>query len=141
MLNNYKEVDFFFIFLLILLPVRGSVHTQSPLSCSTLCSPIDCRPADSSVHGILHAIILEWFAMPSPGNLPNPGIEPISLTSPALAGGFFFLNHQYHLGSPINRRHLVNWIIPDWSFYMQILKPQESIIVQFCDFSRLLRYN
>ena len=26
---------------------------------------------------------------PSPGNLPNPGIEPASLTSPALAGRFF----------------------------------------------------
>ena len=26
---------------------------------------------------------------PSPGNLPNPGIEPASLMSPALAGGFF----------------------------------------------------
>ena len=25
----------------------------------------------------------------SPRDLPNPGIEPISLTSPALAGGFF----------------------------------------------------
>ena len=24
-----------------------------------------------------------------PGNLPNPGIEPKSLMSPALAGGFF----------------------------------------------------
>ena len=26
---------------------------------------------------------------PPPGNLPNPEIEPMSLTSPALAGGFF----------------------------------------------------
>ena len=26
---------------------------------------------------------------PHPGNLPGPGIEPVSLTSPALAGGFF----------------------------------------------------
>ena len=26
---------------------------------------------------------------PSPGDLPNPGIEPVSLKSPALAGGFF----------------------------------------------------
>ena len=26
---------------------------------------------------------------PSPGDLPNPGIEPMSLVSPALAGGFF----------------------------------------------------
>ena len=29
---------------------------------------------------------LPW---PSPGDLPNPGIEPASLVSPALAGGFF----------------------------------------------------
>ena len=26
---------------------------------------------------------------PPPGDLPNPGCEPASLTSPALAGGFF----------------------------------------------------
>ena len=26
---------------------------------------------------------------PSPGDLPDPGIEPASLTSPALASGFF----------------------------------------------------
>ena len=26
---------------------------------------------------------------PSPGDLPNPGIEPETLTSPALAGSFF----------------------------------------------------
>ena len=27
--------------------------------------------------------------LPSPGHLPDPGTEPMSLTSPALAGGFF----------------------------------------------------
>ena len=26
---------------------------------------------------------------PTPGHLPDPGIEPESLVSPALAGGFF----------------------------------------------------
>ena len=26
---------------------------------------------------------------PPPGDLPYPGIEPMSFTSPALAGGFF----------------------------------------------------
>ena len=31
--------------------------------------------------GILEARILEWVAFPSPGGLPNPGIEP---GSPAL---------------------------------------------------------
>ena len=27
--------------------------------------------------------------LPRPGDLPDPGIKPESLTSPALAGGFF----------------------------------------------------
>ena len=44
---------------------------------------------DYTVHGILQARILEWVAVPSPGDLPNPGIQPKSLMSPALAGGFF----------------------------------------------------
>ena len=29
------------------------------------------------------------FPCPPPGDLPDPGIKPVSLTSPALAGGFF----------------------------------------------------
>ena len=33
--------------------------------CPTLWDPMDCRPPDSSVHGILQARILEWVAMPS----------------------------------------------------------------------------
>ena len=41
-------------------------------SCPTLC---DSPPA-SSVHGILQARILEWAAIPSPVDLPDPGIEP-----------------------------------------------------------------
>ena len=36
----------------------------------------------SSIHGILQARMLEWFAISfHPGHLPNPGIEP---GSPAL---------------------------------------------------------
>ena len=35
----------------------------------SLCSP---------VHGILQARILEWAAIPCPGDLPDPGIEPRS---------------------------------------------------------------
>ena len=43
-----------------------NVCAQSLQSCSTLCNPMDCSPPGSSVHGILHARILEWAAMPSP---------------------------------------------------------------------------
>ena len=41
---------------------------------------MDCKPPGSSVHGILQAGI-HGLAFPSPGELPDPGIEP---KSPAL---------------------------------------------------------
>ena len=37
------------------------VHAQS---CPTLCDPMECGPAGSSVHGILQARIQEWVAIP-----------------------------------------------------------------------------
>ena len=45
-------------------------------SCPTLCDPMDY-----AVHGILRARIPEWVLFPSPGDLPNPGMEA---RSPAL---------------------------------------------------------
>ena len=64
----------------------GYVHTQS---CPSLCNHMDCTLPGSSYHGIFQARILEWVAIPPPGHLPDPGIEPVSLKSPALAGKFF----------------------------------------------------
>ena len=55
--------------------------------CTTLCSPMNYSLPGSSVHGILQAILELPF--PTPGDLPDPGIETVSLTSPALAGRFF----------------------------------------------------
>ena len=49
--------------------------------CLTLNDPMDCSSLGSSVHGILQARILEWVAICSPGDLPDPGINP---GSPAL---------------------------------------------------------
>ena len=48
-----------------------------------------CSLPGSSVFRILQARIQEWVVISSPGYLPDPGIEPMFLTSPALAGGFF----------------------------------------------------
>ena len=60
-----------------------------------------------SIHGILQTIVLEWVAMPPPGDLPDSGIELVSLMSPALAGGFFATSatweaHQAHSRCSIN---------------------------------------
>ena len=54
--------------------------------CLTLWDPIDWSPPGSSIHGNSQARTLERLPFPSPGDLPDPGIEP---GSPALAGGFF----------------------------------------------------
>ena len=56
--------------------------------CLTFCDAMDCSPPGSSVHGVLQAKMLEQVAIAPPGDLPNPGIEPISFVSPALAGKF-----------------------------------------------------
>ena len=49
----------------------------------TFCSPMDYSPPCSSVPRQEH-----WSGLPCPppGDLPNPGIESMSLVSPALAG-------------------------------------------------------
>ena len=70
--------------------VSRLVHAKLLQSYPTLCGCMDCSLPDSSVHGILLARILEWVAMPSPPrDLPDQGIEHVSLTSPTLAGRFF----------------------------------------------------
>ena len=50
----------------------------------TLCDPLDCGLLGSSVHDILQARMLEWVAISFSGDLPHPGIEPVSLTFPTL---------------------------------------------------------
>ena len=55
----------------------------------------------SSVHRILQARILEWVAMPSSRDLPNSGIEPVSLMTPALAGRFFTTSTTWEICTKI----------------------------------------
>ena len=46
-------------------------------SCPTLCDPMDCSLPGSSVHGIFPGKSTGvGLPFPSPGDLPNPGIEP-----------------------------------------------------------------
>ena len=63
------------------------VCTQSSL---TVCDPMDCSPPDSSDQRDSPGknIGVGWHFLLQ-GSLPDPGIKPASLASPALAGGFF----------------------------------------------------
>ena len=71
-------------------PYRTSIHNlytqfqpseEVAQSCLTLCDPMDCSLSGSSVHGFSRQECWSGLPFPSPGDLPNPGIEP---GSPAL---------------------------------------------------------
>ena len=60
------------------MPDTHTHHAKSLQLCLTLRDPMDHNPPGSSVHGILKAGILEWVAIPPPGDLPNPRIGRMS---------------------------------------------------------------
>ena len=62
------------------------MKVKGPQSCPTLRDP-----TEYIAHGILQARIREWVPFPSPGDLPNLGIEP---GSPALQADSLQLNYQ-----------------------------------------------
>ena len=55
----------------------------------TLCSPMDCSPPGSSVHGVFQARIPEWVAISSSRGSSQPRDQTASLMSPVFSGGFF----------------------------------------------------
>ena len=54
--------------------------------CQILCNPMDCSLPGSSVHGILQARILEWFAIP----FPRGSSQPRDGTQVSCIAGRFF---------------------------------------------------
>ena len=88
-------------------------------SCLTLCDPMDCSPPGSSVRGILQATTLEWVVIPSPGDLPDPRIEP---GSPALQADSLPSEPP---GKPLRRYLRLNEVIgwsPDLIGLVSLLK-------------------
>ena len=67
-LGNLKYVNIF-------------ISIQKYMEAFTLVSGSESRSVVSNsswLHGILQARILEWYPFPSPGDLPNPEIKPMS---------------------------------------------------------------
>ena len=78
-------------------PPAGAVRgwTEGPGRRRGVCCPyVACPspfPSLASPAGLPCSLLcrLSGLPFPIPGDLPNPGIEPASLVSPALAGDFF----------------------------------------------------
>ena len=73
-------------------------------SCLTLHDPMDCGLSGSSVHGIFWAFLENGLTFPSPGYLPDPGIEP---ESPASQADSFTLEKEM-----ANHSSILTWKIP-----------------------------
>ena len=61
------------------------MHTY--LVVSGICSPMDCSQAPLSMRFSRQE---DWsgLLLPSPGDFPDPGVQPVSSVLPALADGF-----------------------------------------------------
>ena len=74
------------------------VFTQS---CPTLCDPWTVAHQSPLSLEFSRPEYWSMLPFPSPGNLPNPGIKPVSLMSLVLAGGFFTTSTTWEFqGSP-----------------------------------------
>ena len=64
---------------------------------------MDCSPPDSSVHGILQAIILECVAMPSSRGSSRPRDQTQVSWVSCIAGGFFITSATWEALSSLTR--------------------------------------
>ena len=53
--------------------------SKASQSCPTLCDPMDYNQPGSFVHGFSRQKYWSGLPFPAPGDLPDPGIEPMSL--------------------------------------------------------------
>ena len=71
-----------------------------------------------------HSCHSYWNGLPFPipGDLPNPGIEPVSLVSPALGGGLFITSATWegHSLTPKRASH--------WPRLVRIIKPCQTFL-------------
>ena len=74
-------------------------HVNKIISCACMLSCFSCVRPFVTLWSVACQVLLSmgfsrqehWSGLPCPppGDLPDPGMEPVSLTSPALAGEFF----------------------------------------------------
>ena len=80
-------------------PLQPPLDAKLLRLCLTLCDPMDCSLPPLSI-GLSQQEYWSGLLFPFPGDLPDPGIEPMSFMSPALAGGFFTTSTTWGAHSP-----------------------------------------
>ena len=58
--------------------IQSESESEVTQSCPPLCDPVDCSPPAPLSMGFSRQEYWSGLPFPSPGDLPNPGIEPVS---------------------------------------------------------------
>ena len=83
----------------------------------------------SSLHGILQQVYCSELPFPSLRYLPNPEIEPLSLTCPALAGRFFTTSATWVAIDPYKTPK--NILLKLWSESFLLRQNQKTVFISF----------
>ena len=118
-------------------------HAKLLHSCPTVCDPVDCRPSGSSSMGFSRQEYWSGLPFHPPGHLPDPGTEPASLMSPALAGRFFFTTCAvlFILDTKYINKNIRNLKINYLKYTRQIIDITANNYSQICVSSRLYSYD
>ena len=131
------------------IPLLGMYLVKVKVKVAQWC-PTLCDPMDYTIHGILQARILKWVTIPSPGDLPNPGIKP---RSPALQADSLPAEPQ---GKPKNTgvgilsllqqifpTQELNWGLPHFRqiLYQQSYQGSPHISGENCNLKRYIHFN
>ena len=115
----------------IVFEVTMCVHAKLLQSCPTLRNPMNCSHQAPQFMGFSRQY---WSGLPCPppGDLPDSGIKLTSLTSPALAGGFFTTSSTWEvqgstLSNPFNLITSSKTLSSNTDF--EVLRPNTSTYV------------
>ena len=113
------------------------MHIESFQSCPTLWNFMDCSPSGSSFHSILLASILGWVPCLPLGDLHHRGNKSVSLTFPALAGGFFTTSTTWkprNQSTTRNLRFFLRQKKTDWNilYFMYFVKNRVLLSIIVC---------
>ena len=109
-------------------PIANSCFLDQ--SCPAFCNPMDCSPPGSSAHGILHARILEWVAVPSSRGSSRPR-DWICVS--CIAG-------VRSVKMDIESAPLAEWLVSWPVFFLSLCDLQEGLRHSVCSFKNWTLY-
>ena len=105
-LINFHKIEHKTIPFCLCQPIVACVYAQL-LSCVRLfATPQTVAHQAPRSMGFSRQEYWSGLPCPPPGDLPNPGIEPMSLMSPALAGGYFTTSTTWEVPSQLTTRKI-----------------------------------